>query len=307
MSSASGLRARPYNGDADRERLRAFITAAAADGRYADYFHPGDLVWRMYHTGTFDPFTSIRLWEDGFGGLLGFAWFYTHGAVDLQIHPDQRGRGMLEAAMLAWAVERHAELARQGESVGPLKTSAVESDVERIEILARHGFERLDNFFCSMRRPLDAPLPTAGLPAGFTIRHVAGDDDYEERVALHRDVWHPSKVTLPAYRRMRAIPGYRADLDLVAVAPDGAFASYCICWFDPVTGTGEFEPVGTRPAYRRLGLSRGVLVEGCRRLHALGARTALVSSVGWNEPANKLYESVGFRVLYREYDFVRQP
>jgi ribosomal protein S18 acetylase RimI-like enzyme len=116
-------------------------------------------------------------------------------------------------------------------------------------------------------------------------------------VETHREVWHPSKVTLEAYRRLRAAPGYTPELDFVAVAPDGAFASYCICWLDPTHRTGEFEPVGTRPAFRGQGIGKAVMLEGLRCLKAHGARTAIVYSAGDNPASIRLYESVGFQTI----------
>jgi len=65
---------------------------------------------------------------------------------------------------------------------------------------------------------------------------------------------------------MRGIPGYTPELDLVAVSADGTFASYCICWLDPVSKIGEFEPVGTRAAYRGKGLGKALMLAGLRRL-----------------------------------------
>jgi GNAT superfamily N-acetyltransferase len=124
---------------------------------------------------------------------------------------------------------------------------------------------------------------------------------------MHREVWHPSKVTLEAYRRLRAAQGYDPRLDLVAVAPDGGFGSYCICWFDPHSRTGLFEPVGTRPASRGRGLGKAVMYEGLRRLRELGARTALVLAVHDNEAARRLYESVGFKKVNAERLYGRKP
>jgi len=43
-------------------------------------------------------------------------------------------------------------------------------------------------------------------------------------------------------------------LDLVAVAPDGAFTSFCIAWFDEQNRIGMFERVGTHPAHSQRGL-----------------------------------------------------
>ena len=157
-----------------------------------------------------------------------------------------------------------------------------------------------------MRRDLKQPIPPGVLPGGWIVRYVAGEDEFEQRVALHREVWHPSRVTLEAYRRMRTMPGYSPELDLVAVSADGILASYCICWLDPMSKIGEFEPVGTRAAYRRKWLGKAVMLEGLRRLKATGMQTAIVYSVNSNEASMKLYESVGFKVYNRSYNYVKR-
>jgi mycothiol synthase len=59
---------------------------------------------------------------------------------------------------------------------------------------------------------------------------------------------------------------------------------------------GYFEPVGTRAAFRRQGLGCAVILEGFRRLKALGAHTAMVYSGTKNQA---FYESCGFRVVNR--------
>ncbi len=60
-------------------------------------------------------------------------------------------------------------------------------------------------------------------------------------------------------------------------------------------GVGEIEPLGTRPAFRRRGLARAVVLEAINRLKIHGAGTALVYGASVNEPARRLYASVGFR------------
>ena len=75
---------------------------------------------------------------------------------------------------------------------------------------------------------------------------------------------------------------------------------YCICWFDPKSLTGLFEPLGTRQALRGRGLGKAVMHEGLRRLRGLGAHTALVTATHGSEPARSLYESVGFKTVNRE-------
>jgi hypothetical protein len=64
------------------------------------------------------------------------------------------------------------------------------------------------------------------------------------------------------YHNIQRIPLYRRDLDVVAVAPNGEIASFCTVWFDDVTRTGVFEPVGTAPEHQRRGLGKAVMCEG---------------------------------------------
>jgi ribosomal protein S18 acetylase RimI-like enzyme len=135
---------------------------------------------------------------------------------------------------------------------------------------------------------------------------VAGQHEHASRAALHRDVFQPSRVTDEGYLRLMGLPGYDPNLDVVAVAPDGTLAAFCICWVDKVNGIGIFEPVGTRPSFRRMGLGRAVMVEGLRRMKACGVHTAMVTTGGSAVEAQGLYESVGFRIVAKEFDYVRQ-
>ncbi len=252
----------------------------------------------MYQNMVFDASRGVRLWEED-GELVGFAWLEEPDGVVMQVHPRLRGSGLLEGEMLEWAARQtHAVY---GEAAGDeLWTRIAEDEPRLAALLAELGFERDPDHALKMSRGLDVPITESALPDGWTVREVGGEEEWEERVEIHRDVWHPSRVTLEAYQRLRTAPGYDPRLDLVAVAPDGTFGSYCICWFDPESRTGLFEPLGTRTTYRGKGLGKSVMHEGLRRLRELGAHTAFVTAVHDNEAARNLYESVGFETVNRE-------
>jgi mycothiol synthase len=300
------ITSRLFEGDADRDRMRDLIVAASADPIRPNYWHVGDLLWGMYQNTVFDPFRHIRLWENEEGELLGFAWFRPRAVLELEIDPRFGRDDTLEGQMLAWGEAHCRELLDEGNAERLFLASARDDDSDRIALLTRHGFKRDDYHLLNMRRDLEQPILAVAPPQGFAVRHVGGEAEWAARVETHREVWHPSKVTLEAYRRLRAAPGYIPELDLVAVAPDGTFASYCICWLDLANRTGEFEPVGTRPAFRGQRLGTAVMLEGLRRLRARGATSAIVYSVGDNEAARKLYESVGFRTIARIYYYSKQ-
>ncbi|MFH1689879.1 MAG: GNAT family N-acetyltransferase [Candidatus Eisenbacteria bacterium] len=102
------------------------------------------------------------------------------------------------------------------------------------------------------------------------------------------------------YRSIQKAPLYRRDLDIVAVAPDGAVASFCTIWFDDITLTAACEPVATSPAHQRKGLARACIHEGLRRAKEMGATLGFVGS--GEEGAHRCYASAGFK----DYSISRQ-
>ena len=90
------------------------------------------------------------------------------------------------------------------------------------------------------------------------FRSTVGPGDLAERVAIHRDVWEPSRVTESSYRGVMVEWPYRGSLDCVVEAPDGRFAAYCLVWPDDENRVGELEPVGVREEFRRRGLGAAV-------------------------------------------------
>lgn len=297
------IESRSYRSDADLPRMLELAGQAAADIGPAPNLHLGDVLWRrfMLDEDIVAPEKNIQLWEDA-GNLIGFAWFSPPTTLELQTKP---GRGPdLIVPMLDWAERRHAESAAETAD-RELTVDAYPDDHELLAELTNRGFRRDDGMFYNLNaRSLDREIGPPALPPGTLVRETT-EQEIAARVEIHRDVWRPSRVTESAYRRLRAAPGYRPDLDLVAIAPGGELAAYCICWYDPISRSGEFEPVGTRSAYRGQGYGRAVVTEGLRRLQGLGARSAIVFSSGAEEPANRLYAACGFRpiartVLYRK-------
>jgi ribosomal protein S18 acetylase RimI-like enzyme len=182
------------------------------------------------------------------------------------------------------------------------KAVAFEDDEEARAILARHGFTKSGrSIHLNHREVPDAPTPPP-LPDGFRYRTVA-PDDVAERVAIHRDVWAPSRVTESSYRNVMAEWPYRGSLDCVVEAPDGRFASYVLVWPDDANGVGLFEPVGTRAEHRRRGLGAAVCTYGLKRLHEEGMRRVVVGCESL--PACRLYESIGFRRSWTVASYAR--
>jgi mycothiol synthase len=298
--------ARPYGGLDDTRRMAEMLVATRASLGHGCW-HVGDLVWRLFlHARHYDLGQTVRLWVGPGGDLLGFAVVTPAPAggaayFELQVHPGARGQG-LEEQMLGW-IEAVAGPARRLVA----EPGVYDDDAAQIDALLRRGFERAEGDSLLLLHPLDAPVPEPVLPAGFQLRAVAGPHEAAARAASQRDAFHPSRTSDEHYRCLMDTPGYDRNLDLVAVAPDGTFAAFCLAWLDGVNGVGLFEPVGTRVTYRRLGLARAVLLAGMERQRSAGMEGVVVGPVSLGEKeALGLYRSVGFGEIRRVFAYVKE-
>lgn len=272
----------------DYERLQRQIVRVTRNSDFRHFTSRGDLDWWLGKEN--DPeavFRSIPLWLAG-DTVLG--WGYViKGEIEL-IVGEEHYRDVLPA-MMDWARDAAKRAGRN-----TVDLYARDGDHERQAIYAAAGYRRMDDYYTYRRFDLTVAPPAPELPVGYRFRDMTGADvaTIEQRIGLHRVVWAPSVWTPEKHTRLMTAPNYRADLDLIAVAPNGDFAAYTIIWFDPELNLGTFEPVGCHPEYRRQGLTSAVMYEGLRRLRALGAERAVVGSTHDNPASNGLYESCGF-------------
>jgi GNAT superfamily N-acetyltransferase len=209
---------------------------------------------------------TFRLWRAG-DRIVAWSWLKCdRGLLEYDLHPEHRH--LLDEIL---------------DEPDAKEAVAFEDDDEARAILARHGYTKPTRpIHFNHRDVADAPTLLHLLTAFATELSTPGD--LAERVAIHRDVWEPSRVTESSNRNVMPEWPYRGSLDCVVEAPDGRFASYVLVWPDEENGVGLFEPVGTRAEFRRRGL---------RRLHEEGMRRAVVGCD--TEPACALYGSLGFR------------
>ena len=239
-------------------------------------WHVGDIAWGLRQHEGREPEWTFRLWRDG-DRVVAWSWLKgATGQLEVDVRDDRRD---LLDEILAEPEARTA--------------FAFEDDVDLRAALARHGFVRPGERLHFLVRELAEQPPPVPLPHGFRCRTVE-PPDLAERVAVHRDVWAPSRVTESSYRSVIAEWSYRSSLDCVVEAPDGRFAGYCLVWPDDENRVGELEPVGVREEFRRRGVGAAVCTFALQRLYAEGGRQAIVYCQ--SEPARALYESIGFRI-----------
>lgn len=291
---------RPYQTEEDYWRMREFLRQVfILNNRRERSWHVARLDYARWHTCL--NCAKVRLEEVAFlweteGQIIAFLMpDGGRGEAHLCVHPDLRTRD-LEEEMLTVAEERLAAIQPDGST--ELVIWSPEQDIQRRDLLIQRGYRKGDTPEHQWRRQLDAPIEVVPATPGYTIRSLGDGLELLERCYASGLGFHEGDITVAVdnrndptwYRNIQTAPLYRRDLDLVAIAPDGAIAAFCTIWFDDVTRSAYFEPVATVPDYQRRGLGKAIMTEGLRRLQRMGATTAFVG--GYSNQANALYRSV---------------
>lgn len=253
---------------------------------------------------------NTTVWQDARGQCVGFAIVDDSNNLLFEIAPGQAGSG-LESQMIAWGVDC-LRRAKPGEG-GALTLDATcrDDDTARVALLERHGFERQAVRSVRMARPLDEAISSPQLPPGFVIRPVAGEAEVESLVALHRAAFGTENLSVEDRLSWMRTSEYDPALDLVAVAPDGQLAAYCLCQIsreeNARTGRNEgyTDPLATHPAFQRRGLARALLLTGLALLKQRGIETAVLGTSSDNLAMQQTAMSVGFRVTLTKLWFAK--
>jgi GNAT superfamily N-acetyltransferase len=290
---------RTFQTDEDYWRIRQFLREVSLLNDRHDY--SWSLLrwdyWR-WHVNLnilhFNLENMIHLWEVE-GQIVAMLNPDGNGEAFFQIHPAFRSdvsmSGMLNLA--------EQKLARTNEAVKQELLAWVNGDDDSTKkIFSERGYVRAKFSAEHMRRRcFSKPIPDAPILEGYVVRALGAEAELPARSWLSWKAFHPDEPDEKYqgwewYKNVQRVPLYRRDLDIVAVASSGELAAFCTVWFDDVTRTAVFEPVGTHPDHQKRGLGKAVMAEGIRRAQRLGATLATVSSYG--KAAHALYESMGF-------------
>lgn len=286
---------RPLCGDADAMRLRQLlIDTYALMGRefiWETRRWEGS-YWCVSDTERADPNWGARthLWENEAEEIVGAAVPDGPGDLALQIHPDYR---VLEDDLLDWAEEHIANTNDSGQR--QLVTWAFDWDTDRWARLTRRGYTpRSGECFHHRRRNVIDPVPDVPLAEGYIIRSVQNTNADIERWVACSNITFGQSYAPEMHRNFQLYsPSHNYDLHLVAEAPDGAFAAFAGLTVEEANRYATFEPVGTHPNHRRMGLARAVMFEGIRRLQALGTADVVYVANWGPADAGSLYAAIG--------------
>jgi GNAT superfamily N-acetyltransferase len=290
---------RKYQSDADGEKIRQFLREVYLlnDRR--------EIGWPVYRWDYWRWHVNENIFRFNLSAAV-FLWETSAGRLAAVLHPDRAGEAFLQVHPAFHTLELDVEMMSVAETqFAVIQTGgsehltiwAHESDFARQDLLKRRGYSKGKFPEYQRRREMSLPIPHVPVPAGYTLRALGDAKEHPARSWVSWKTFHPDEPDEKYegwdwYRNIQFAPLYRRDLDLVAVAPHGEFAAFCTLWFDELTRTAAFEPVGTHPDHQRKGLGKALMAEGLRRVRALGATLCTVGS--YSAAAGALYAAVGF-------------
>ncbi len=223
------------------------------------------------------------------------------------------------AALLAWVLARHGEIAPAQGPIDRPRTLSLATMAEppgTRDALAGAGFVAV-RFSCEMLRPTLDAIPDLPLPGRVEVRPVGTDQVrriWEAEVAAFAGHWgaSPDHGSEAAWREFLADPlNAQADLWQVAWAGDevvGMVRPFVHAIENDRLGVrrGWCENISTAASWRGRGIASALICRALRALRDRGMTEAALGVDAQNETgALRLYEKMGFREVARETEWRR--
>ncbi|MFC2095817.1 GNAT family N-acetyltransferase [Candidatus Bipolaricaulota bacterium] len=283
------VRMRSYDIETDFDAISQFLTRSFQTDPPSNWLQPRWVYANSHPMMDKESLTKIPIWEDDGEIVATILYEDKVGANHAQLDPRYP---CLKHEMLEYARENLV-----GEMKAGRGSYVFLNDYDREfgELAETLGFQpRPEHAEAMARYQVLAAFPKLQLPEGFRLLSLADEFNVEEvHRVLHRGFNHdgePPQDDLDDRRRKISIAEFRRDLTMVAVAPDGNYASFAGIWPVPDSTACYIEPVATDPDYRRMGLGTAVVLEAIRRCAQEGATVAYVGS---DQP---IYLSMGFEI-----------
>ncbi len=295
------LNLRQYQTEEDFWKIRAFLRDVILlnDRRELSWPVARWDYWRWHVIPCCAPANLdevVFIWETQDGQIAAVMNPEGSGFACLQVNPAFRTEQLLEEMLIL--AEEKLKAVRQHDGKLRLVINSHDRDALLQSILTRRGYEKIISDEINEhvhKRLLDAPISEVIVPEGYQVRSLGGIEEIPSRSWASWRAFHPDSPDEEYegwewyLENIQIQPLYRRDLDIVAIAPDGQVAAFTTIWYDDVTRTAYFEPVGTVPEHQQRGLGKAVMTEGLHRLKRMGCVAAFVG--GYSVAANALYSS----------------
>jgi ribosomal protein S18 acetylase RimI-like enzyme len=288
----------------DLSRLVEFILRIRKPERLSQYPRAVDLE-ELLDTPRVRTLTSI--WQADDKKVAGYALIDPRYCNLLfEVDPVITVAGLQEE-MIDWGIAAFKQLKIDGkmDQNTTLDTNCDENDSQRITLLKSSGFIPQDLMTLHLERPLNEPIPSVKLPAGFMIRSITGEQEVDDVVSLYHAAYGTESMTREEALSIMRTTDYDREFDLLAISPEGRIAGLCTCGMDKALNeklarkTGWTDPVLVHPEYQGLGLSRALICRGWELLCSRGAEMAELGTSSHNEKGIAAFTHAGYRIVSR--------
>jgi mycothiol synthase len=236
---------------------------------------------------------------------------------DFMVHPRHDGSTWLWDDLFGW-MDREAQRAiGRAPADARIVLVAGSPDEDRVahRHLERHGFTHDRTFHRMVADFAEAPPPPEW-PEGIEVRTLVRGVDDEALVTANRDAFsehygyleQPFEAELAELRHWLAQDDFDAGLWFLAC--EGAeVVGFCTCYAEAPGDTerGLVDVFGVRPAWRRRGIGRALLLHAFAEFSRRGMRGAALTVDTKNKSgAPELYRLVGMRPQRANYTYVKE-
>lgn len=161
--------------------------------------------------------------------------------------------------------------------------------VELIKEAEIRGYKKEDWSEITSVMPLNQVLPYS-LPTEFHFGHATN----KEKALGHgmafgyADQLNYLKRSERGLKELENMDDYNEKFDIQVCNAENQVLAFATVWYDQKNKLGILEPVGTHPDYRKRGLAKAAIYEGCNRIFKAGARKVYVGS------DQAFYKRIGF-------------
>jgi mycothiol synthase len=235
------------------------------------------------------------------GRLLAAGWILPRDGVAHQyglVAPSARGRGH------GSRVVEHGEARARELGLARIRAGALGADAAAAELLRRRGYAAA-NHYLELVLEL-AAAPAAATPTGIRIAPFRVEDArlfYETIGTAFADNWDFVSTPFEQWYEQRIVNG---DMSLSYLARDGDEVAGAIRCDADRRGLGWIAALGVLPAWRSRGIGRALLLHAFRAFWERGQPHVGLGVAADNEPALRLYESVGMQVEAEDVVFEQQ-
>jgi len=193
--------------------------------------------------------------------------------------------------------ERFTSKVSDDRSCNRYNLCVAEDDSVLSDFLSERKYKKIDNKCRIMVKTYSKEPESVLLPDGFVIKDARTVEPFYTALAHNHSFRYnqDNDGCEKGFAKLRTMPDYRPELDLVLFDSEEQPAGLAIFWVSEKSKTASLEPMGTVWWYRHMGLGKALITEGINRTRLYGC-TRLV---GGDQP---FYCDLGFEAK-REHRF----